>query len=120
VGEWIDAQARGKVEIMTTTRITTRQEKRRDVTKTTGTYTLDTTYDVVLCNCAGGAITLNLPAVATSEGFEYTIKKIDSSANAVTIDGNASELIDGATTQTINYQWTSATIVCDGSAWYIV
>ena len=105
---------------MTTTRITTRQVKRRDVTKTTGTYTLDTTYDVVLCNCAGGAITLNLPAVATSAGFGYTIKKIDSSANTVTIDGNAGELIDGVITQTINYQWTAIQIVCDGAAWYIV
>lgn len=105
---------------MTTTRITTRQIKRRNVTKTTGTYTLDTTYDSVLCDCTGGAITLNLPAVATSSGFEYSITKIDSSANAVTIDANASELIDGATTQVIQFQYTSLDIICDSAAWYII
>lgn len=105
---------------MPTTRITTRQIRRRDTTKTTGTYTLDTTYDVVLCDCSGGAITLNLPAAASSEGFGYTIVKIDSSANTVTIDGNASETIDDQTTQVISFQYTSLQIVCDGSEWWIV
>jgi uncharacterized protein YqkB len=105
---------------MTTTRITTRQVKRRDVTKTTGTYTLDTTYDVVLCNCAGGAITLNLPAVATSEGFGYTIKKIDSSANEVTINPSGLETIDDDTTLILDSQYSSAQIVCDGTEWWIL
>lgn len=105
---------------MTTTQITTRQIKRRSVSKTTGTYTLDHTYDVVKCDCSGGAITLNLPAAADRTGWSYTIKKTDSSANTVTIDGNASETIDGATTQVISYQWTSLTIVCDGTGWYII
>lgn len=105
---------------MTTTRITTRQIKRRDVTKTTGTYTLDYTYDEILCNCAGGAITLNLPAAASSEGVGYTIKKIDSSANTVTIDGNGGETIDDQTMQTIGFQYTSLQIVCDGTEWWII
>lgn len=105
---------------MTTTRITTRQIRRRDITLTAGAYNLDTTYDEVLCNCAGGAITLNLPAAASSEGFSYTIKKIDSSANTVTIDPNAGETVDDQGTQVIAYQYTSITIVCDGSEWWIV
>lgn len=105
---------------MTTTRATTRQIKRRDVTKTTGTYTLDYMYDVILCNCAGGDITLNLPAVASSEGFGYTIKKIDSSGNTVTINGNALETIDDEETQVIGFQYTSLQIVCDGAEWWIV
>lgn len=104
---------------MATTRITSRQVKRRSVTKTTGTYTLDTTYDIVLCNCADGAITLNLPAAASSTGFEFTATKIDSTINTVTIDGSGAETINGAATQVISAQWTSATIACDGSGWYI-
>lgn len=105
---------------MTTTHTTTNQIRRRHTTKTTGTYTLDYTYDIVLCNCAGGAITLNLPAAADSNGWEYTITKIDSTANSVTIDGNSSETIDGETTKVINFQYTSLTITCNGSGWYIL
>lgn len=105
---------------MATTRITSRQINRRDVTKTTGTYTLDTTYDVILCDCVGGAITLNLPAVATSAGFEYAIKKIDASVNAVTINPNGGETIDNDPTATIDSQYTSVQIICDGSEWWIV
>lgn len=105
---------------MTTTRITTRQIRRRDVAKTTGTYTLDTTYDLILCDCSAGAITLNLPAAASSEGFSYAITKTDSGANTVTIDGNGAETVNGETTQVISRQYTSITVVCDGTGWNIV
>jgi len=93
---------------------------RSDTTITAGTTTLDATNDIVYCNAVGGAITVNLPAAASSDGRAYTIKKIDSSAYTVTIDGNASELIDGVQTQVISYQWTSVTIHCDGTGWYII
>lgn len=88
-----------------------------------GTTTLNDTYDIVLCDASSGAITINLPAGTGRTGLQYTIKKIDSSANTVTVDGYSSETIDGATTQVINYQWTSITIAClggGGSGWYIV
>ena len=105
---------------MATTRITTRQLNRRDITLTTGAYNLDSTYDVILCNCAGGAITLNLPAIATSAGYSYSVKKIDSSANAVTIDGSGAETIDDDTTVILDTQYTAVQIVCDGTEWWIV
>jgi hypothetical protein len=73
---------------------------------------------VILCDCASNAITVNLPAAA--QGRFYFIKKIDATANAVTIDGNSSETIDGATTLTIGAQYDAVTIVANTSAWYIV
>jgi hypothetical protein len=51
----------------------------------------DSPYTVVprdfalLCDCTGGAITVNLPAVVVSNGREITVKKIDSTGNAVTV-----------------------------------
>jgi len=89
-------------------------------TLTAGTYTLNNTYDVVLCNCAGGAITLNLPAAATNTGRKYTVKKIDATANEVTINPNALETIDDDTTLILDSQYSSAQIVCDGTEWWIV
>jgi hypothetical protein len=50
----------------------------------------------------------------------YHIKKIDSGAGNVIIDGNASETIDGATTYTLTTQYESVTIVSDGATWWIV
>lgn len=87
----------------------------------TTTTTLDKwTYSTVLVDATGGAVTINLPAAASNSGVKFTVKKIDSSGNAVTIDGNASETIDGATTKTRSSQWDFYTIHCDGSAWYII
>lgn len=82
--------------------------------------TLDGTYYVVLCNASSAAFTITLPASSSNGGKIYNIKKTDSSGNAVTIDGNASETIDGDATKTLNLQYESITIICDGSNWHIL
>lgn len=74
----------------------------------------------LLVSASGGAVTITLIAAATAaSGFVVTIKKTDSSGNAVTIDGNASETIDGATTKALSGQYNSVILVCDGSNWHI-
>jgi hypothetical protein len=87
-------------------------------TVTASSDTLGSTDHVVLCDCTSNAITINLPAAQS--GRQYHIKKIDSSSNTVTIDGNGAETIDGALTQVISAQYESITIVCDGSNWHII
>ena len=60
-----------------------------------------------------------LPA-ATGSGRILTIKKLDSSTATVTIDGNASETIDGETTFVLSMQYESITIQDAASGvWYI-
>lgn len=75
---------------------------------------------LVLADASAGAVTLTLPAVALSEGALIVVKKTDASANAVTIDGNGAETIDGAATQAVASQYDALTVACDGSAWWIV
>ena len=89
------------------------------ITTITGATTLDDSDYFVLCDASGGAFTVTLPAAASHTGRIYHIKKTDSSANAVTTDGNASETIDGATTQVNSTQYNSISIVSDGSNWHI-
>lgn len=73
---------------------------------------------VVVSNTS--TMTLTLPAAAVSTGLEYTFVKATSDAAAITIDANASEVINGATTlATMDAQYDTATIVCNGTAWYI-
>lgn len=75
----------------------------------------------LLCDATSAAFTLTLLAAATAaNGFELTIVKTDSTANAVTIDGNSSETIAGAATYTLSGQGDAATLMCDGSNWHFV
>ena len=74
--------------------------------------------NVINCDASGGAFTLTLLAAATvGDGGTICIRKTDSSANAVTIDGNASETINGVTTFLLTRQNGSVFLVCDGSNW---
>ena len=97
----------------------TRVQKIDVTTVSTTPYAALATDTMILVNCSGGARTINLPAASGLTGKVYYIKKIDSSTNAITVDGNASEVIDGELTQTITGQYTSMSIVCDGSGWNI-
>jgi hypothetical protein len=83
-------------------------------------YTPNALDHTILVNAGNGAITINLPAVDSNTGRQLIVKKIDSSANAVTIDGSGDETIDGSASQVISLQYESLTLACDGSAWYIV
>jgi hypothetical protein len=74
----------------------------------------------IVCDATNGAITVDLPATASFTNRILHIKKVDSSANAVTIDGNASETIDGALTAVISVQYNSIPIQSDGSNWHIL
>ncbi len=86
----------------------------------TGDYTAAITDYVITCDANGGAFTVTLPAASGVTGKIYHIKKTDSSGNAVTVDGNASETIDGDTTKVISTQYDSMEIICDGSNWHII
>lgn len=82
---------------------------------------LNAAHTIYLADTSGGAYTLTLPPAADSTGRFLTVKKTDVAANAVTLDGNASETIDGAATNnTIDAQFDVMTIVSDGTEWHIV
>jgi hypothetical protein len=86
----------------------------------TGNYTVLLSDNVLLGNCTAGAIIFSLPPAASAVGNMFYFKKIDSSANPLTLQANGSELIDGFNTQSTLVQYESFTLVTDGSAWYIL
>lgn len=82
-------------------------------------YTVDLdAVNTLICDDSSGAITVNLPAVASSTHKSLTVIKT-SASNTTTLDGNASETINGSTTLALSTQWDSKTVICDGTAWYI-
>lgn len=79
----------------------------------TANYTYLVEDDTILFDCTSGALVATLPAASTCPGKEYTAKKIDSSANAltgITADGAAVSL---------SSQWSSITVKSNGTVWYI-
>lgn len=85
----------------------------------TASFTADTATDFYPCDATSGAITVTLYAAAGNSGRIVRFKKTDSSANAITLDANLSETIDGALTQTITLKNESLSIICDGSNWQV-
>jgi hypothetical protein len=73
----------------------------------------------ILHDATSASITHNL-ATAVGNTAIITIKKIDSSANTVTIDANSTETIDGGLTAVLTRQYESITLVSDGSNWVII
>lgn len=89
------------------------------ITSKTTTYTAVVADSRIMVTTAS-AWTLTLFAASGNAGKILTIKKTSSDANALTIDGNGSETIDGATTIKIWNQNESVSIICDGSNWHVI
>lgn len=71
-------------------------------------------------NATGGAFTITLPTAVGNTGFMVTLRKSDSSSNAVTIDGDGAETIDGATTLALTAQYDVVGLISDGTAWRVL
>ena len=83
----------------------------------TGSTTLDGSEGVVICSYAGTQTIVLAAAAVVGKGKVVVIKKTGS-AGAVTIDGSASETIDGAATYAaVDAQYDSLILMCDGTNW---
>ena len=75
--------------------------------------------DFVLVNLVGAAgdVTITLPAASSDAQVAI---KIAGAANGkiVTVDGNSSQTIDGATTRTMDSDYESMHLISDGSNWW--
>ena len=89
------------------------------VTKTS-TYNATLADTIILVDATSGAVTINLPTSVGIESKLYIIKKIDSSANAVTIDANGAQTLDGDTTTVLYNQYDHIKFVSDNVNWAII
>lgn len=85
-------------------------------------YTAREEDHTILVDATAAAVTVTLPKA--EKGRVFVVKKIDSSVNAVTVDGFASETLDGATTTTLTVRYASAQIqgnvVSGVGSWHIL
>lgn len=92
------------------------------VTVSTTNITVGAADTVVAITDTSAPRTVTLPAVSGNTGRVLVIKDATGAAatNNITVDGNASETIDGATTYVINTNYGSVTLVGDVSGWFVV
>lgn len=89
-------------------------------TKST-TYVALTTDDVILCSASGGSWTLTLPTAVGITGKTYVIGRTDQTlANAVTIDADGTETINGAANTKLATQGERVKLISDGANWQII
>lgn len=90
---------------------------------TATTYTATATDTVILCDPAGGAITLTLPTPGTTtcpSGRPYYVRSTGTT-NAVTIDPAGSVTVDGASTISLaSGAVHGAVLVNDGTNWFSI
>jgi hypothetical protein len=92
------------------------ERTRRQVSEVSTTYTIGTGDDVVLCETTSAGFTVTLPPAADDKK-ELRIKNIGT--NTLTIDGNASETIDGNLTIGLTAD-EAVRLVSDGTEWWIL
>lgn len=90
-----------------------------DLVSKTAAYTATLDDRVILGDASGGAFSITLPTAVGNTDKIYYIKNIGASG-AVTVDGDGTEEIDGATTQVLSLQYDSIVIVSDGVGWQIL
>jgi len=76
---------------------------------------------LIRMSASGASRTVNLPSTSSvGTGFTVSIIKTDRTSNAVTIDGNGSETINGETTIKLENWQDSVTLWTNGSNWWAV
>ena len=73
--------------------------------------------EVLICDAAGGAFTVSL--LPMFDGAMVSVKRVNSGVNAVTIDADGGELIDGAGTLVLSTQYAAVTLWSDGTGWWV-
>jgi hypothetical protein len=89
-------------------------------------YTVLPTDSVVLIDATASARTVTLPAcedvVSVTAGTTkfFVIKKTDASANAVTVEADAADTIEGSSSYSLGDPFESVILASDGNDWYVV
>jgi hypothetical protein len=89
------------------------------VTEITTNTTLSALNQVIKADTSSGNITVTLPTAVGNNGVHITVIKT-SASNTLTIDGNASETINGAATQDLGDLYEVMDVVSDNANWVIV
>jgi hypothetical protein len=100
--------------------VTMQRTQYQTVTTATSPYPVVGTDNIVFAN-PGGAQTITLPAASAAMlGRTITVKRVNNSANVVTVNTGGGN-IDGVATRALaGGTYDSITVTCDGTNWWII
>jgi hypothetical protein len=87
-------------------------------TTKTANYTTLASDETILVDATAGNITITLLVASGNSGKKFTVKKIDSTANTVTVTNSTN--IDGATTKTYSTQYSGGSFQSNGTQYFII
>jgi hypothetical protein len=90
------------------------------ITTTTTDLTLTDTHYTVLVDASGGSRTITLPSATGIDGRIYVVKKTDTFLNAVVVQAQTGQTIDGASSISLLTQYATVIVQAYGGNWYIV
>lgn len=91
------------------------QGERTFIDAKTAAYTMSVYDRSINADATAAGITITLPDATDTEGLMFNIKKIDATANAVTIGGT----VNGVANPTLTRQYDSATMKSNGAAYFL-
>jgi hypothetical protein len=86
---------------------------------TSGTVSLDLSHSVHLVSASSGAVTIELPEAGGAAGVSMTVKKVDNTANIVTVTESGGAGPDGSSLQ-LGGENDYVTMISNGAEWFIV
>jgi hypothetical protein len=78
------------------------------------------TDNVIQCDASGGAMVLSLPPAYLSSMIQLHVKKVDATANTVTITPDGTDEIEGEGALVLRSPGDSVMIQCDGAGWVVL
>ena len=83
-------------------------------------YSILVSDEIITGDATLAAFTITLPTAIGVTGQTYTIKRINSGSNAVTVGTTSAQTIDGSSSYTLSSQYKYVKVVSDGTNWIIV
>lgn len=102
------------------TPVTTAPSLTNPVITVIAAYTVTFDDQIIFADATTGPFTITLPTAATHVGRTFTIKRINTNTNLVTITAFGSEKIDGGSTYILSNPKESVEVISDGSNWQIL
>lgn len=120
LGYAIRAKVSGQLVVRTDLNPVNKPHQQKTISAAT-TLAVSDLGSTIFANTQGGAFSVTLPPAANCAGRRLTFVRTGTGVNALTIDPNASEQVDGgATLATLDAARDTVTIESDGSNWFVI
>lgn len=89
-------------------------------TNITEDYTVSINDHIIFVDTSNGVVNITIPTAINLGGKQYIIKKIGGNADIIISCSEINETIDGESSLSIKYLYSSITLISNNSNWFII